>query len=121
MVILDPRNLKWEPKIEYRLLDNEIGYIKIPSFHEKIFKQFNDALDSFSETKGIILDLRGNRGGPWGIFARRFFNETTYCGKIVFLKPGLYRAQIGIDLKNTRESVQSLFIAPGERFTKGKL
>lgn len=121
LVLLDPRSLKWEPKIEYRLLDNEIGYIKIPSFYGKIFKQYDKVLDSFNKTKGIILDLRGNGGGSWGIFARRFFNETTHYGKLAFLKPGLYRAQIGMDSKNIRESVQPLFIPPGEKVYEGKV
>lgn len=109
IILMDSKNLKWEPKIEYRLLDKEIGYIKIPIFHEKIFKKFNDALDSLNKTRGIILDLRGNRGGSWYPFAIKFFKDKTYFGKVVFLKPGFYRAQVGMDIRNIRESVQPLF------------
>lgn len=121
IVLIDYKNLKWEPKIEYKLLESEIGYIKIPFFYDKIINQFNKALDRLSKTKGIILDVRGVRGGNWLIYAKRFFSERTYYGTLTFLKQGLYRIQAGMDIKNVRESVQPLFIPPGENVYKGKV
>ena len=40
-----------------------IGYIHITQFQETTGREFNDALDQFSDLKGLVLDLRGNPGG----------------------------------------------------------
>ena len=49
----------------YEILEDEIGYVRIKSFDEVAPKQFKEALDKFKEaqTKGLIVDLRGNPGG----------------------------------------------------------
>lgn len=51
--------------VEYKELDNNIGYIKIDQFDENISKDVIEALKEF-DSKGIskiIIDLRGNPGG----------------------------------------------------------
>jgi carboxyl-terminal processing protease len=40
-----------------------IGYIHIKQFQETTGREFDDALDSFNDPKGLIIDLRGNPGG----------------------------------------------------------
>jgi carboxyl-terminal processing protease len=40
-----------------------IGYIHLTNFQETTGREINDALESFGETKGLVLDLRGNPGG----------------------------------------------------------
>ena len=43
----------------------DIGFIKVESFNENTGKELDDALASFgtSDLKGLVLDLRDNRGG----------------------------------------------------------
>ncbi|HUQ49198.1 MAG TPA: S41 family peptidase [Terriglobales bacterium] len=43
-----------------------IGYLHINSFQETTENEVSQALDSFGELKGLILDLRGNPGGLLG-------------------------------------------------------
>jgi len=40
-----------------------IGYIHIKGFQETTGRELNEAIDSFGDMKGLILDLRGNPGG----------------------------------------------------------
>ena len=51
--------------IKSKVIDNEIGYVKLTQFHEKSADELADALQQL-ETSGIhalILDLRNNPGG----------------------------------------------------------
>lgn len=51
--------------IESRRLEGEIGYIRFPIFLDPgtVMTGFNEAMESFVDTKGVIIDLRGNPGG----------------------------------------------------------
>jgi len=40
-----------------------VGYIHVSSFIETTSREVGDALDSFGEIHGLVLDLRGNPGG----------------------------------------------------------
>src|SRR5438477_992304 len=40
-----------------------IGYLHVTSFNETTEREVEEALDGFSDLKGLILDLRGNPGG----------------------------------------------------------
>lgn len=53
------------PTVEYRPLDNEIGYIKLREFSVNAYGQLNEALEQLDarDLKGLVLDLRGNPGG----------------------------------------------------------
>ena len=67
-----PREKVNKQSVDYELLENDIGYIRITSFDFKTEKKEKDTYDEFSEcldalvtggAKKIILDLRGNPGG----------------------------------------------------------
>lgn len=51
--------------VNYEMLDDQIGYIRIMEFDEVTYKQFVEALDAVKAqaAKGLILDLRSNPGG----------------------------------------------------------
>lgn len=53
------------PTVEYKLLDNKIGYISILQFDEVTVEQFNTAVDRLEAKgmKGLIVDVRDNPGG----------------------------------------------------------
>ena len=54
---------------ESRLLDDQVGYIAFNAFFDppNIMRQFQEAVRSFMDTDGIIIDLRGNPGGIGGM------------------------------------------------------
>ena len=56
---------KSEPALRYQVLSGEVGYMRIATFEDiKLTVQMVDeVLDSFKDTKGIILDVRANGGG----------------------------------------------------------
>jgi carboxyl-terminal processing protease len=53
------------PTVESRLLDNNIGYVKLNDFGSHAREQLDIALDELNvdELDGLIFDLRGNPGG----------------------------------------------------------
>jgi carboxyl-terminal processing protease len=40
-----------------------IGYVHLTQFQETTAREVNEAVDSFSDLKGLVFDLRGNPGG----------------------------------------------------------
>ena len=53
------------PTIEYKMLDNQIGYIQITEFDDVTTQQYLKALQDLEKQgqKGLIVDLRDNPGG----------------------------------------------------------
>lgn len=51
--------------VEHKVLDNDIGYIKMKSFDRDVAKEMREAITALEEQniKGLILDLRYNGGG----------------------------------------------------------
>lgn len=51
--------------IEYEILENDIGYIRISTFSENLTKYFSEAMTAFARKniKDIIIDVRNNGGG----------------------------------------------------------
>lgn len=51
--------------VHYRMLDNNIGYIKIDSFKEELNREFREAYSKLERqgAEALILDLRNNPGG----------------------------------------------------------
>lgn len=53
------------PMVEYKMLDNNIGYCQIYEFDETTAEQFDAAVDDLSSQgmQGLVIDLRDNPGG----------------------------------------------------------
>ncbi len=53
------------PTIEYKMLDNKIGYITISEFDAVTVNQFDSAVDALEKKgmKGLVVDVRNNPGG----------------------------------------------------------
>ena len=72
--------------IDYKKITNDIGYIRISSFIGiDTPKEFIIALNRLKETKGLILDLRGNSGGLFQnalLISNLFMNEGTIVNVI---------------------------------------
>jgi C-terminal processing protease CtpA/Prc len=62
----------------------DLGYIYLPSFNVSISEQELESLfNSLQETKGLIFDVRGNKGGDPALattIASYFMDQTTYTG-----------------------------------------
>ena len=62
--------------VEYEILNNNIGYIAIAHFNnEGLMDDFHIVMDYIRNTKGLIIDLRGNSGGwreNYGLVIGRF-------------------------------------------------
>ncbi len=54
-------------EFESRRLDEEIGYIRFNAFLPPIDQRFPEALASLRDTRGLIMDLRGNHGGVFPV------------------------------------------------------
>lgn len=53
------------PSVEYKVIDNKIGYIKISRFADDTAELAKKAANELKQqnVKGVVLDLRGNPGG----------------------------------------------------------
>ena len=51
--------------VDYRMLDNNVGYISITQFYENTPKEYKEAVEDLEKqgAKGLIVDLRDNPGG----------------------------------------------------------
>jgi hypothetical protein len=50
-----------------RLLEGNIGYILIPVMDDRLVESVAASITSFRDTKGLILDVRNNGGGTYGL------------------------------------------------------
>lgn len=78
--------------LESRRIDDEIGYIRFNSFHPALLEDLLTSVDELGNTKGLIIDLRGNPGGAFGVraqLASRFITERSIIWR--------YRGRNGID------------------------
>lgn len=56
--------LAGEKKMEYEYITSELGYVYISTFSKGDWKyEFDDVLQYFSESNGLIIDIRNNGGG----------------------------------------------------------
>ncbi len=61
---LIPNNFKTNESIQHCLLNGNIGYLYYPSFKNDLTeKGMNAILNEYSQTKGLIIDVRHNTGG----------------------------------------------------------
>ncbi len=51
--------------LEHRAIDDDIGYIAFNVFMDPVnlMSEFAEAVESYRDRRGIVIDLRGNRGG----------------------------------------------------------
>lgn len=51
--------------VDYRMLDNKVGYISVTQFYENTPKEYKEAVENLEKqgAKGLIVDLRDNPGG----------------------------------------------------------
>ena len=75
------------PTVEYKMLQDNIGYISISSFYEVTDKQFIDAVGDLTVQgmEGLIIDLRDNGGGLLDT-AVNMLDYMLPEGKIVYTK-----------------------------------
>lgn len=50
-------------QVEGKIIENNIGYIQIPSFDETTASEFKEKYKELQNIKGLIIDLRNNGGG----------------------------------------------------------
>jgi carboxyl-terminal processing protease len=62
-VVLDPALPPFFIEFEARRLDGDIGYVRFNAFLPPVHERFAEAVASFRDTRGLIVDLRGNHGG----------------------------------------------------------
>jgi len=57
------------PSVTWEIIEEDIAYIRLSHFHEEVSRDFAKAAQEIRESsaKGIILDLRGNPGGIFGV------------------------------------------------------
>ncbi len=78
--------------VEYRKLEKNIGYIRLSSFISKDTpKHLIGALDYLKDTKGLILDLRGNKGGLFqnAVFGANLFMQNGFIVHVLDNKGNL--------------------------------
>lgn len=80
-----PRRKVENPTVEYKMLDNNIGYIQVSSFYEVTGEQFVEAVINLQADgmEGLIVDLRDNGGGLLDI-AVSMLDYMLPEGKIVY-------------------------------------
>lgn len=74
------------PDVEYQILNNDTGYLKLSSFNSSIESDVEKALTDLSSCNNLILDLRGNTGGVVNDmvkFMGMLFPDSLLC-KIVY-------------------------------------
>jgi carboxyl-terminal processing protease len=112
-------------RIESRLFEPAVGYISLNKFMNPaaVMPPFEEAIRSFEETRGIVLDLRGNPGGivAMGMGLAGWFVEekNRYLGKlimretelkaIVFPRPGGYQGRLAILVDGLSGSTAEIF------------
>ena len=72
--------------LKYRILDDNIGYVRYESFNDGIGEgNLDEVLNRLMLCRGLIIDIRGNGGGNLTtaeLLAARFFDRSTPVGYI---------------------------------------
>ena len=73
------------PTVEYKMLDNNIGYVEVSSFYEVTAEQYISAVEDLEKQgmEGLIVDLRNNGGGLLEI-AVDMLDYMLPAGKLVY-------------------------------------
>jgi C-terminal processing protease CtpA/Prc len=51
------------PTLPTRMLDGNVGYLRLPAMTEGAARDIQAAMATFKDTRGLIVDVRGNGGG----------------------------------------------------------
>ncbi len=89
-----------ETEFSSRRMPSNVGYIRFDEFDFKVLKQFKKALTELKDTKGLIIDLRFNRGGyhyAMSEMAQPLFAEKVSFGKTI-TRTGKMPKFLGISL-----------------------
>ncbi|MDO5155987.1 MAG: S41 family peptidase [Eubacteriales bacterium] len=80
-----PRRKVENPTVQYKMLDDNIGYVEVSSFYEVTGQQFKKAVEDLEQQgmEGLIVDLRGNGGGLLDV-AVDMLDYLLPAGKIVY-------------------------------------
>lgn len=83
-----------------RRMPSDVGYIRFDEFDFKVLKKFKKSLTELKDTKGLIIDLRFNRGGyhyAMSEMGALFFSEKVSFGKTI-TRTGKIPKILGISL-----------------------
>jgi carboxyl-terminal processing protease len=94
-------------EFESRRLDGDIGYIRFNAFVPPIDQRFPEALKSLRDTRGLIIDLRGNHGGVFPV--RKGLAEQLVQERALFWS---YKG---------RDSIQEVYLEPVPNAYSGPL
>jgi carboxyl-terminal processing protease len=108
-------------EFESKRLKGGVGYIRVNLFLLPVMEKFCEALRSMNDAPGIVLDLRGNRGGLLGVIygisgmlesrAVPLGTMRTRAGYMefkVFPQKGAYRGQLVILIDRTSQSASEI-------------
>jgi carboxyl-terminal processing protease len=113
------------PALDARRLASGYGYIKFDSWEKPVGEKFKAALDDLIDTRGLLIDLRGNGGGSGEVLqqiASIFFARVTHSGsfrtraggleKYYTLKPDkVYKGAVVILVDENSASASETFTA----------
>ena len=93
------------PDFVAKRLNRDIGYIRFNAFTPPVDQRFSEAVDSMSDISGLIIDLRGNHGGVFGV--RKALAE-----KLVARRTRFWTYEY-------RDTIQEVYLDPAERVYAG--
>jgi carboxyl-terminal processing protease len=103
-VALDPALPPFFVEFEARRLEGNIGYVRFNAFLPPVHERFPEALASLQDTRGLIVDLRGNHGGFFEV--RKALAEQLNGEQVLFWR---YKG---------RDSIREVYLEPaGDAFT----
>ncbi len=79
----DSPPLKHQGTLTSRRMDGDIGYIAFDEWTPPMDRRFRETLSALSDTRGLVIDLRGNGGGQASVLlsiANPFFSTRTSFG-----------------------------------------
>lgn len=106
-VVLDPALPPFFVEFEARRLEGDIGYVRFNAFVPPVHERFPEALASLRDTRGLIVDLRGNHGGFFEV--RKALAEQLNGERVLFWS---YKG---------RDSIQEVYLEPARDAYTGPL
>jgi carboxyl-terminal processing protease len=106
-VALDPALPPFFVEFEARPLEGDIGYVRFNAFLPPVHERFPEALASLRDTRGLIVDLRGNHGGFFEV--RKALAEQLNGERVLFWS---YKG---------RDSIREVYLEPARDAYTGPL